>query len=160
MDPSFVGTVTYVINRHGLRRTQLVLEITESSLLTDVDAARAVLAELRIAGVRIALDDFGVGFSSLSQLHAIELDVLKIDRSFIDRLDTDPRQVRFLRSLLRLGTDLGLRVVAEGVERQAQLDLLRELGCRLVQGYLLAHPMPPDQVPGILDARLVPSLHN
>jgi diguanylate cyclase (GGDEF)-like protein len=160
MDPSFVGTVTSVINQHGLRRTQLVLEITESSLLTDVDAARAVLAELRLAGVRIALDDFGVGFSSLSQLHAIELDILKIDRSFIDRLDTDPRQVRFLRSLLRLGTDLGLQVVAEGVERQAQLDLLRELGCRLVQGYLLAHPLPPDQVPAILDARLVPSLHN
>jgi diguanylate cyclase (GGDEF)-like protein len=159
MDPSFVGTVTSVINRYGLRRTQLVLEITESSLLTDVDAARAVLAELRLAGVRIALDDFGVGFSSLSQLHAIELDILKIDRSFIDRLDTDPRQVRFLRSLLRLGTDLGLQVVAEGVERQAQLDLLRELRCRLVQGYLLAHPLPPDQVPAILDARLVPSLH-
>ncbi|MCU1589685.1 MAG: Diguanylate cyclase/phosphodiesterase [Frankiales bacterium] len=149
-DPGFVATVTAVLARHRLRRGQLVLEITESSLLTDVVLARGVIAELRDAGVRIALDDFGVGFSSLSQLHAIELDIVKIDRSFIDQLDTDPRQVRFLRSLLRLGGDLGLQVVGEGVERQAQLDLLRELGCRLVQGYLLARPMPPDEVPAAI----------
>jgi EAL domain-containing protein (putative c-di-GMP-specific phosphodiesterase class I) len=115
------------------------------------------VADLRDVGVCIALDDFGVGFSSLSQLHAIELDIVKIDRSFIEQLDTDPRQVRFLRSLLRLGADLDLKVVAEGVERQAQLDLLRELGCRHVQGYLLARPMPPDQVPAALDATLIPA---
>jgi EAL domain-containing protein (putative c-di-GMP-specific phosphodiesterase class I) len=155
IDPGFVSTVSDVIEKHRLRRGQLVLEITESSLLTDVAVARSVIAELRDAGVRIALDDFGVGFSSLSQLHAIELDVVKIDRSFIDRLDTDPRQVRFLRSLLRLGADLGLQVVAEGVERPKQLDLLRQLGCRLVQGYLVARPMWADAVPGSIARPLV-----
>jgi diguanylate cyclase (GGDEF)-like protein len=154
-DPGFVATVTAVLARHGLRRSQLVLEITESSLLTDVALARGVIAELRQAGVCIALDDFGVGFSSLSQLHAIELDIVKIDRSFIDRLDTDPRQVRFLRSLLRLGTDLEVQVVAEGVERQAQLDLLRDLGCSVAQGYLLARPMPPSDVPAAIEGQLV-----
>jgi diguanylate cyclase (GGDEF)-like protein len=155
IDPGFVRTVSDVIEKHRLRRGQLVLEITESSLLTDVAVARSVIAELRDAGVRIALDDFGVGFSSLSQLHAIELDVVKIDRSFIDRLDTDPRQVRFLRSLLRLGADLGLQVVAEGVERPKQLDLLRQLGCRLVQGYLVARPMWADAVPSSIARPLV-----
>ena len=156
-DPAFVGTVVDVLARHRLRRGQLVLEITESSLLTDVVRAREVIAQLREAGVRIALDDFGVGFSSLSQLHAIELDIVKIDRSFIEQLDSDPRQVRFLRSLLRLGGDLGLQVVAEGVERPAQLDLLQELGCRLVQGYLLARPMPAADVPDAISSRLVPA---
>jgi diguanylate cyclase (GGDEF)-like protein len=156
-DPGFVATVTAITARHRLRRSQLVLEITESSLLTDVVLARSVIAELRQAGVCVALDDFGVGFSSLSQLHAIELDIVKIDRSFIDRLDTDPRQVRFLRSLLRLGADLELQVVAEGVERPAQLDLLRDLGCSIAQGYLLARPMPPADVPATIDAVLVPA---
>src|SRR5205085_10653204 len=83
VDPDFVTIVSDVISRHRLRRGQLVLEITESSLVTDVAVARSVIAELRDAGVRVALDDFGVGYSSLSQLHAIELDIVKIDRSFI-----------------------------------------------------------------------------
>jgi diguanylate cyclase (GGDEF)-like protein len=154
-DPAFVRTVADVVEKHRLRRGQLVLEITESSLVTDVSLARSVISDLRDAGVRIALDDFGVGYSSLSQLHAIELDIVKIDRSFIDRLDTDPRQVRFLRSLLRLGADLGLQVIAEGVERPKQLDLLRQLGCRLVQGYLVARPLWGDAVPTAIAAPLV-----
>ena len=152
-DPAFVDTVTDVVARYRLRRGQLVLEITESAALADVVVARRVVEALRDAGVRIALDDFGVGFSSLSQLHAIELDIVKIDRSFINRLDTDPRQARFLRSLLRLGGDLGLSVVGEGVERQSQLDMLQDLGCRLVQGYLLARPMPAQDVPAAVARR-------
>jgi diguanylate cyclase (GGDEF)-like protein len=149
-DVDFVRRVAAVLAKHGVPPGRLVLEITESSLLADVEVARRVTAALRETGVRISLDDFGVGFSSLSQLHAVELDIVKIDRSFIDRLDTDPRQVRFLRSLLRLGTDLGLDVIAEGVERRSQLELVRGLGCRLVQGYLLARPMPPDRLPTTL----------
>jgi diguanylate cyclase (GGDEF)-like protein len=149
-DAAFVKRVADVLARHGVAPGRLVLEITESSLLADVEVARQVTAALRATGVRISLDDFGVGFSSLSQLHAIELDIVKIDRSFIDRLDTDPRQVRFLRSLLRLGADLGLEVIAEGVERRSQLELVRGLGCRLVQGYLLARPMPADRLPSAL----------
>jgi EAL domain-containing protein (putative c-di-GMP-specific phosphodiesterase class I) len=146
LDEAFVDTVREAMSRHHLRRGQLILEITESSLLTDIPAATEVIRRLREAGVRIALDDFGVGFSSLSQLHAIDLDMVKIDRSFIDRLDTDPRQMRFLRSLLRLGLDLGLEVVAEGVERPEQFALLRELDCRMAQGYLLARPLPPAEL--------------
>ncbi|MDT7548903.1 MAG: diguanylate cyclase [Actinomycetota bacterium] len=151
-DDAFVRRVADVLAKHDVAPGRLVLEITESSLLADVEVARRVTAALRATGVRISLDDFGVGFSSLSQLHAIELDIVKIDRSFIDRLDTDPRQVRFLGSLLRLGADLGLDVVAEGVERRRQLELVRELGCRLVQGYLLARPMPADRLPAALVA--------
>ena len=156
-DPAFVGVVLDQVKRHGLRRGQLVLEITESSLLTEVTVAREVVSALRAGGVRIALDDFGVGYSSLSQLHAIELDILKIDRSFIDQIDEDSRQIRLLRSLLRLGADLGLQVVAEGVERPAQLDLLRELGCQLVQGDLLATPLDASEIPAAIDRQLVPA---
>jgi diguanylate cyclase (GGDEF)-like protein len=157
VDPAFVDTVRDAMARHHLRRGQLILEITESSLLTDIPAATAVISGLREAGVRIALDDFGVGYSSLSQLHAIELDMIKIDRSFIDRLDTDPRQVRFLRSLLRLGLDLGLEVVAEGLERQEQFVLLRELDCRMAQGYLLARPLPPVELRKALAGLALPA---
>jgi diguanylate cyclase (GGDEF)-like protein len=154
-DPGFVRTVTDVIARHRLRRGQLVLELTETAALADVAMARRIVEELRDEGVRVALDDFGVGFSSLSQLHAIELDIVKIDRSFIERLDTDPRQARLLRSLLRLGGDLGLSVIGEGVERQSQLDMLHDLGCGLVQGYLLARPMAAQDVPAAVARRRV-----
>ena len=153
-DPAFAATVIEHVQRYGLRRGQLILEITETSLVGDTTVPGAVIAELRAAGVLIALDDFGVGTSSLSRLHAIELDILKIDRSFVDRVDTDPRQARLLRGLLRLGEDLGLQVVGEGVERQSQLDVLREMGCRLVQGELLAPPLPAEAVPGVMGRQL------
>jgi diguanylate cyclase (GGDEF)-like protein len=127
---------------HGLAADRLVLEVTESGLLTDVAAAQATAAELHQLGVRLALDGFGVGYSALAHLHTIPLRGLKIDRSFVAGLDVDPNQARFVRALLALAHDLGLDVVAEGVERPAQLALLRELGCEMVQGWLLARPAP------------------
>jgi diguanylate cyclase (GGDEF)-like protein len=130
------------LSAHGVLADRLVLEVTESGLLTDVAAARATAEDLAAFGVRLALDDFGVGYSSLAHLHTIPLRILKIDRAFTAGLDVDANQVRFVRALLALAHDLGLDVVAEGVERPAQLALLRDLGCEMVQGWLLARPAP------------------
>ena len=139
-DPAFPDRVWAVLSKHGVLPTQLTLEITETAILTEPQQAAVVTRALRARGVEVALDDFGVGEATLSQLHAVELDVLKIDRSFIEDLETNARQRRLLRTLLRVGVDLGLDVVIEGIERPAQLEVLTELGAQVGQGYLLGRP--------------------
>ncbi|CCG05745.1 EAL domain-containing protein [Blastococcus saxobsidens] len=141
-DPAFPDAVAGVISRHGLAPEQLVLEITEDSLLADLPVARAVAARLRSLGAGLALDDFGTGYSSLVHLREIPMQYLKIDRGFTGDLDTNPVTERFMRALLALGGDLGLDVVVEGVERPEQADVLRRLGCRYAQGFLFARPGP------------------
>jgi EAL domain-containing protein (putative c-di-GMP-specific phosphodiesterase class I) len=142
-----------VLARHGLQPDQLVLDVTEESLSADLDTAAAVVAALRSTGVRVAVDDFGIGPSSISLLHAVGVDFVKIDRSVIAHLDTDPRTVPFVRSLVRLSETLDLQVIAEGVERPEQLDMLLDLGCRYGQGHLLARPMDAAKVLETLVAR-------
>ena len=136
--------VTDLVKRHGLAAGQLVIEITESGAFEHAEAARAVIAELRRRGVAIALDDFGVGQSSLSQLNSVEIDSIKIDKSFIDTLDSNPRQANFLKALLRLSKDIGVEVIVEGIERPQQLTQLLVLGRPLVQGYLFSRPLMPE----------------
>jgi EAL domain-containing protein (putative c-di-GMP-specific phosphodiesterase class I) len=152
-DRQLIGTVERALDVHKLQPEQLVLDVTEASLLVDLDAASQVVAELRRMGVRLALDDFGVGPSSVSQLHAVHMDIVKIDGAVIDGLDVDPRQLQLVRTLLHVGEDLGLQVVAEGVERPEQLDVLLDLGCRFGQGHLLARPMDPAAVLEMLVTR-------
>jgi diguanylate cyclase len=149
----FVQQIGDLVTRHGLRPGQLVLEVTENDLLEDPEIAREVLGELRLGGVGVSLDDFGVGYSSLARLDALPLDSVKIDRSLLDRVDTDDRQARLLAAVVRLADDIGLPVVAEGVERPAQLEALRRLGCPLAQGYLLGRPGPATSVPDLLGRR-------
>jgi len=144
--PSLERTIRAMIDRYQLHPNQLCIEITETGLFANIDAAKSTIDSLRALGVRVSLDDFGVGYSSLSQLHSVELDCVKIDRSFIERLETDVRQVKFLRTIIRLGQDVDLQVVAEGVERPDQLQVLRRLGCTLAQGYLFARPMTGAQI--------------
>ena len=114
-----------------------MLEITERALLTDDPRATAVADRLVELGVTLSLDDFGTGYSSLAHLRGFPLASLKLDRSFLADIDTDPKAQPFLRAVVRLAKELGLRVIGEGVERDCQLDILRRLGCHLVQGYLL-----------------------
>lgn len=142
VDLDLPGQVADAIARHGLSAHQLVVEITEDGLLTDLDAARRVTRELRALGVSLALDDFGTGYSSLAHLHEIPLTTLKVDRAFVDGLNEDPRVERFMRAVLRLGEDLQLGVVVEGVETAEQADTLHRLGCRIAQGYYFARPAP------------------
>ncbi len=154
--PGFVDTVAGLVRAHALPAGGLVLEITESGIFADLDAARRTVTELRGLGVGVSLDDFGVGYSSLAQLNAMPLDSVKIDRSFLAGVDTDRRQATFLHAVLRLAEEIGLPVVAEGVERPAQLTLLRALGCRHAQGYLLGRPVDPAEVPALLAGAAVP----
>ncbi|HWG94214.1 MAG TPA: EAL domain-containing protein [Mycobacteriales bacterium] len=150
VSPGLPGRVRAALERHGVEADRLVLEVTETGLLPDPPAARAATRALADLGVRLALDDFGVGYSSLAHLSAVPLRVLKVDRAFVAGLGEDPQQERFVRALLALGADLGLSVVAEGVERQEQLRVLRDLGCEMAQGFLLSRPVPAAEVPALL----------
>lgn len=121
---------------------KLVLEITESALIADPERTIGYLDEWKRLGVRIAIDDFGTGYSSLDYLTRLPADQLKIDRSLVKRLTVDSKSVAILRMILALATELGLDVVAEGVETELELRMLTDLGCPKIQGYLLARPMP------------------
>ena len=130
---------------------QIVLELTESSLAGDPDVLLEIMARLRLKKFKLSIDDFGTGFSSLEQLKGLPFHELKIDKSFVlDALD-NTRSRSILENSLRLATDLNLKTVAEGVETREHLQLLRELGCDIAQGYLIARPMPADDVPLWLD---------
>ncbi|MGY1641606.1 putative bifunctional diguanylate cyclase/phosphodiesterase [Geodermatophilus sp. SYSU D00703] len=153
--PAFVAAVGDLVTRHGLAPGQLVLELTERCLLDDPETAERELARLRARGVGICLDDFGVGQSSLARLRTLPLDSMKVDRSFLGRTDSDPREATLLGAVLRLARDIGLPVVAEGVERPGQLATLRGLGCPRAQGYLLGRPVSASAVPGLLDGSAV-----
>ena len=158
VDPDLPRRVVECLERHGLPGANLVFEVTESALLSDPTAARDVCRQLRGLGVQLALDDFGVGYSSLAHLHALPLDCLKVDRAFVDLVDLDDDQRRFTQAVLRLGSDLGLDVVAEGVERPEQLAALQAMGCTYVQGYLLSRPVPAAEVEALLHGSLLPQL--
>jgi diguanylate cyclase (GGDEF)-like protein/PAS domain S-box-containing protein len=123
------------------------LEVTESSLLHDLDAIRRVLQELREEGFGVAIDDFGTGYSSLSHLKHFPIDTLKIDISFISDIETDPGDAAITEAIIALARGLGLRVVAEGVDAGKQLEFLGTHGCHCFQGFLLSEPLPPDQIP-------------
>ena len=142
----FLDQVLGALARHDVPAALLVLEITERAVVRDPEGAAATIALLRTAGVRIALDDVGAGSSTLAQLHAIDLDLIKVDGSMVERLDSEPRQARLLRSLLTLADDMDLDVVVEGVERASQRDVLDGLGARFAQGYLFARPMTPEHL--------------
>ena len=145
-DPSFEPMLVEALEDSGLSADQLWLEITEGIILHDPEAAAATLRRLRALGVHIAIDDFGTGYSSLSYLKRLPVEILKIDRSFIDQLDHDPDDRAIVRAIMALGASLGLAVIGEGVERSSQATELRELGCNVAQGFLYGRPLPPSQI--------------
>ncbi|HEX6498833.1 MAG TPA: EAL domain-containing protein [Micromonosporaceae bacterium] len=130
----------------GLPASALMIEITESVLLRDDEQVRANLRALRESGVRVAIDDFGTGYSSLSYLSRVSVDVLKLDRSFVEPIAASPQHRTVVETIVRLGQTLGLDVVAEGVEQPRQRDILIDMGCQYGQGYLFSAPMTYDEV--------------
>jgi diguanylate cyclase (GGDEF)-like protein/PAS domain S-box-containing protein len=143
-EPGFGASVAATLARSGLGPRRLVLEVTESALLDEGEATAEAIAQVKALGVRIALDDFGTGYSSLSHLRRFPIDVLKIDRSFVDGIDGGARDERTLvRSIVRLAHSLKLETVAEGVERHEQLVQLRAIGAAMGQGFYFARPMDP-----------------
>jgi diguanylate cyclase (GGDEF)-like protein/PAS domain S-box-containing protein len=137
--PDLVEQVKGILDETGLDPNFLKLEITESVLMDDFEAAAALLFQLRALGVRLSIDDFGTGYSSLTYLHRFPIDTLKIDRSFVTRMDKE--NVEIVRTILMLAENLGMDAVAEGVETQEQLALLRDLNCQNGQGYFFSKPM-------------------
>jgi EAL domain-containing protein (putative c-di-GMP-specific phosphodiesterase class I) len=124
--------------------------VTETSALEDADAVARVLGKLRRSGVRIAFDDFGTGYSALSWLQQLPLDVVKVDRSFVDRLPVMKGELPVVEALVRLAQTLRLEVVAEGVEEQVQADALRAMGVTLAQGWLYSRAVPLEQAAALL----------
>lgn len=142
------------LSRAGVPTSWLEVEVTESVFLdSSVDTVERALRTLSAAGVTVALDDFGTGYASLAHLKRFPVDVIKIDRSFVSKLETEAGDAAIVRAVLSLGQSLGIEVVAEGVETAAQMTLLRELGCNLVQGYHMGRPMPANDVPRFISAR-------
>lgn len=143
--PTFLGSVTAAVAESGLEPERLVFEVTESVVLADLERSSDTLNRLRDLGFRVALDDFGIGFSSLSYLNRLPLDILKIDRSFVQVLDPGTRSLAMTSGIVHLGQSLGLTVVAEGVELPEQRQALLDIGCDLGQGYLFGKPRPLGQ---------------
>jgi EAL domain-containing protein (putative c-di-GMP-specific phosphodiesterase class I) len=139
-----VAEFTRAQQEFGLARGALHVELTESSLMRKPAQAMQTMQRLHEQGISVSLDDFGTGYSSLSQLHGLALTKLKIDRSFITNIQSNPASYKIVKSLLALSADMGLECVSEGVETAQELEVLRRLGCVLVQGYLIAKPMSPE----------------
>jgi diguanylate cyclase (GGDEF)-like protein/PAS domain S-box-containing protein len=152
------ATVAEVLAETGMPVDQLCLEMTESVLLTDTDENLTQLQRLKALGVTLAMDDFGTGYSSLAYLRRYPMDILKIDRSFVDRLGGDREDEALVRTIVRLGRNLGMTTVAEGIEEPGQLAILRELGCDLAQGYLLSRPLPAPEAERVLTEGLAGKL--
>lgn len=141
-ESDFVDRTLETVQAAGATPDLMVLEVTESAMMEDVAQGIDHLQRLRAAGFTLALDDFGTGFSSLSQLKHLPVHELKIDKSFVMTIDTDEQDLEIVRSTIELGHNLGMKVVAEGVENLAGLQLLRDLGCDAIQGYHLSRPQP------------------
>ena len=145
-DPGFCAEVLGAIEQAGIPPGLLSIEITESMAMADFDATAARLARLREAGVRVALDDFGIGFSNLSQLSRLPLDILKIDRSLVQNLCVDVKADAIVRAIIGMAHALSCKVIAEGIETEAQREHLARLGCDCGQGFLLGRPLPADEI--------------
>jgi EAL domain-containing protein (putative c-di-GMP-specific phosphodiesterase class I) len=150
--------VEALLRQSGISSRQLGLEMTESSLISDIGTALEVLGSLRRLGVSLLMDDFGTGYSSLNHLHSFPFDVLKIDRSFVGRMTDGEQPLQIVRTIIELARVLGMDVVAEGIETCEQYRLLREMGCRYGQGFLFARPLPADAITELLrlPGRLLP----
>ena len=140
--PSIIRTL---LDRFELPASVLQLEITESRIVADLKRARVALDEVRGMGVKIAIDDFGTGFSSLSQLQQLPIDEIKIDKSFVTRMETNRNDAVLVRSIIDLGRNLGLQVTAEGVESENIRRSLTKLGCDFAQGFHIGRPTPAEE---------------
>jgi EAL domain-containing protein (putative c-di-GMP-specific phosphodiesterase class I) len=153
VDVGFPDHVAALLRKHGLESSSLELEITESTMLANAFRTKQVLDRLSAMGLRLSLDDFGTGYSSLSYLKRLPLDELKIDRSFVMNMLENEDDAIIVRSTIDLGRNLGLQVVAEGVETEEAWGQLRGLGCDIAQGYYLARPVPAEELERWLQSR-------
>jgi EAL domain-containing protein (putative c-di-GMP-specific phosphodiesterase class I) len=150
-NPEFVDEVTALVRQAGIAPGRLKLELTESLLADDQDATIARMRSLKQMGVGLAVDDFGIGYSSLSYLKRLPLDELKIDRAFVIDILQDGKDAAIAGTIIALARSLGLEVIAEGVETEAQRQFLARQGCERYQGYLYSRPLPPAQLEAFIE---------
>ncbi len=146
----FLSVLEECLSQTGFPAAQLELEITESALIGDTDLTNQYLKQWKDLGAQIALDDFGTGYASLGCLSRLPIDRLKLDQSLIHRMATDKKSVIIIRSILALAKELGIDVLAEGIETEHQLAMITDLGCPRAQGYLLGRPMPAERAQVVL----------
>jgi diguanylate cyclase (GGDEF)-like protein len=149
-EPGFARSVATLVASYGIEPDQVVIELTEQSLAIDFETAVAVVAELRGIGVSVAVDDYGTGYSSLRYLHRFDADVVKVDRSFVANVVDSVHTQKIVRSVMHMAESLDLQSIAEGIETEEQLALVRSLGCELGQGYLFSRPVPPAAISAML----------
>lgn len=149
-DRSMVGQIRSALERGGFPPQQLVVEITESGLVGNMELALSITEDLKALGVRLALDDFGTGYSSLRHLHSLPLDEIKIDQSFVRSMGYRRESRKIAAAVIGLGHSLGLTTVAEGVEDKVHADMLFYLGCELGQGWLYGAPIPAAELPAVI----------
>ncbi len=150
--PNLVGQIQTILDESGFIPQRLKIEITETMIVENQQAAIQVLTQLQTLGIQIQVDDFGTGYSSLSVLHSLPLDTLKVDISFIRLIETDPDNAEIVKVIIMLAHNLGMVAIAEGVETQAQLQHLQSLGCDFAQGYLLSKPLPPQEIERLIES--------
>ncbi|MBR4577470.1 MAG: bifunctional diguanylate cyclase/phosphodiesterase [Clostridia bacterium] len=150
MRSSFIDEVKTALSRSGLSPSQLEIEITESVMIDSVEEALNCISRLTEMGVHVAIDDFGTGYSSLSYLNTFPVDILKVDQSFIRNLDSGEDARQFVAAIIAIGHVMHFRILAEGIENQQQLDVLREIGCDYIQGFLWGRPMCPEEAAKLL----------
>jgi EAL domain-containing protein (putative c-di-GMP-specific phosphodiesterase class I) len=147
--PGLIAKIQDILDETGIARGSLKIEITESAIIENISDVAEILSRLKELGIKISLDDFGTGYSSLSYLQRFPIDTLKIDRSFVTRINL-PKDTEILRTIVALANNLGMDVIAEGVETQEQLMELSGLNCEFVQGYLLSHPIDAEAMGALI----------
>jgi len=158
--PARMARIMSLVSQSGFDPHRIDFELTETTALNDLEQASAAIAALQAMGIGVSLDDFGTGFSSLTLVHQLAVDTIKIDRSFVTDITTNPLSFKIVRSLLTLSRDMNVECIVEGVETEATLDVLRSLGCKLVQGFFFSKPMPASAITDYLEGveKMVPGV--
>jgi EAL domain-containing protein (putative c-di-GMP-specific phosphodiesterase class I)/CheY-like chemotaxis protein len=143
---SLPDKIDLLLNKHGINAQQIVLEITESALMSELITSLDILTRLRMKGIRLSIDDFGTGYSSLLQLHRVPFSEIKIDRTFVSEMENDTEAAAIVETIIMLGQKLGMKTVAEGIETKETQAKLTTLGCNLAQGYLFSKPIPGEDI--------------
>jgi EAL domain-containing protein (putative c-di-GMP-specific phosphodiesterase class I) len=142
--PDLTQHLTEIVDTYGVEHSLIDFELTESAAYDNRERMINVMSELKSKGFGISMDDFGTGYSSLSYLHSLPANLLKIDKSFIDEMNTEESNKQYVQSIISIGHVMGLEVISEGVENEDQLDTLKEIGCDYIQGFLWGRPMPAE----------------
>ena len=148
--PGLVDIINAALMRHRINASRLTIELTESALMKEVDISKRVLHDIQALGCRLAIDDFGTGYSSMAYLRDLPVTALKIDKSFVAKMQKTQRDLRIVAAMINIATELGMETVAEGVETAEQMLALRGLRCGQLQGFYLMRPSPPDLIAGML----------